>query len=191
MAIPLTFEFSRMTVLISVFLLLGLLASNAALIVQNRNLNLSVQRGEVAITEGQFMPAIAGIDVNGHEQIFDWGKDTRKTLLMIFSPRCGYCRENMPNWMAILQGIDKSAYRVVVVSSISDGAKEYIEKYQIKDVPIIIEPEPKVLIDYRMYVTPQTVLLNSDGKIEKNWIGKITDEQKAYVNQSLNVNLPQ
>lgn len=179
-----------MTVLVSVFLLLGLLASNAALIVHNRNLNSSILRGEVALAEGQSMTAITGIDADGREQIFEWGKDNRKTLLMIFSPRCGYCRENMPNWMAILQGIDKSAYRVVVVSSISDGAKEYVEKYKIKDVPIIVEPEPKVLADYLMHITPQTVLLNSDGKIEKVWVGKFINEQKGYVEQALNVNLP-
>jgi len=185
-----TFEFSRTTVLVSVFLLLGLLALNAALIVQNRNLNSSIQKGEAALVEGQSMPAIAGIDLEGREQIFDWGNDNRKTLLMNFSPRCGYCRANMPNWTAILQGIDKSAYRVVVVSSISDGAKEYIEKYKIKDVPVIVEPEPKVLINYLMHITPQTILLNPDGKIEKVWVGKFVNEQKTNIEKALNVSLP-
>lgn len=185
-----TFEFSRTTVLVSAFVLFGLIVSNAALVVQNRNLKESMQKGEVALVEGQSMPAIAGMDLEGREQIFDWGKDNRKTLLMNFSPRCGYCRANMPNWTAILQGIDKLAYRVVLVSSISDGAKEYIEKYNIKDVPVIVEPEPKVLVNYLMHITPQTVLLNSDGKIEKVWVGKFVNEQKPYIEQSLNVSLP-
>ena len=184
-----TFEFSRTTVLVSVFLLLGLLASNTALVVQNRNLKASMQKAEAALAEGQSMPVITGIDLEGQEQIFDWGKDNRKTLLMNFSPRCGYCRANMPNWTAILQGIDKSAYRVVMVSSIPDGAKEYVEKYKIKDVPIIVEPEPKVLINYLMHITPQTILLNSDGKIENVWVGKFVNEQKPSIEKALNVSL--
>lgn len=185
-----TFEFSRTTVVVSVLLLLGLLASNVALIIHIRTLNSSVQNGQTALAEGQLMAPVTGIDVSEQKQLFEWGKDNRKTLLMIFSPHCGYCQQNMPNWTAILQGIDKSAYRVVMISSISEGVKEYIDRYQIKDVPIIVEPEPKVLVDYQMYVTPQTILLGSDGKIERYWIGEITGEQKTHVEQSLNVILP-
>lgn len=184
------FEFSRTTVFVAVFVLFGLLASNAAMLIQNRNLNLSIQKAEAALAEGQSMPAIAGFDLEGREQVFGWGNDKRKTLLMNFSPRCGYCRANMPNWAAILQGIDKSAYRIVVVSSISDGAKEYVEKYNISGVPVIIEPEPKVLINYLMHITPQTIVLDSDGKIEKVWVGKFVDEQKPEIERTLNVNLP-
>ena len=185
-----TYKLSRITVFGSAFVAFVLLGLNIVLIVQNSHLKATVKKGEVALIEGQSMPAIAGKDIEGQEQIFDWGKDGRKTLLMNFSPRCGYCRENMPNWLAILQTIDKSAYRVLLVSSISDGAKEFIDKYEIKDIPIIVEPEPKVLVNYLMYVTPQTILLNPDGKIAKIWTGAFINEQKSQIEQSLNVKLP-
>ena len=55
-----TFEFSRTTVLVSVLLLLGLLGLNVVLIVQNRSLKSSIQKAEVALAEGQSMPAITG-----------------------------------------------------------------------------------------------------------------------------------
>lgn len=190
MKISSTYELSRTTVFIVTLIAIILVGLNIVLTFQNRNLKATIRQGEVALAEGQSMPGIAGKDLEGKEQTFDWGKDSRKTLLMNFSPRCGYCHENMSNWTAILQEIDKSLYRIVMVSSISDGAKEYIEKYKIKDIPVIVEPEPKVLVNYLMHITPQTILLNPDGKIAKVWVGRFIDDQKPQIEQFLNVNLP-
>jgi hypothetical protein len=42
-----------------------------------------------------------------------------------------------------------------------------------------------------MNVTPQTMLINSDGKVEKLWIGLFRPDERSEVAQSFSLKLPQ
>jgi hypothetical protein len=97
----------------------------------------------------------------------------------------------MPNWKAMLQGIDRNSYRIVAVSIISDGVKEYVSQQKLTDIPIIAEVDPKSRVSYEMNVTPQTMLINSDGKVEKLWIGLLSPDERSDVEQSFSLKLPQ
>ncbi len=182
-------EVSKLTILINAILIVGLIAMNVAFYLQNKSIKAAIYNGEMTLALGQTMPPISGVDINGQNQIFNWKDDNRKTLLLVFSPKCGACIENMPYWKAILQQIDKSKFKVIVMSSISEGAEEFVEKYEIEDFPLVVEPDAKVYAKYLLHLTPQTVLLNSDGEIEKVWLGSIQPEQKESIEESLTINL--
>ena len=184
-------ELTRTIGLVGLLTISLLLLLNVVLLIQNRALKSAERKAVgVSLSEGRSMPAIAGFDLAGRERVFEWNTDTRKTLLFCFSPRCGYCKANMPNWLAIIKTIDRSAFRVVMVSSISEGAKEYLDQYNIRDIPVLIEPSPTVLVDYAMHVTPQTVLLDPGGRIENAWPGVFTQQQKPLIEQALRLELP-
>ena len=57
----------------------------------------------------------------------------------------------------------------------SKGAKEYWENNGFDDIAVISEIDPKIKSDYNTNITPQTLLIGSDGRVERVWIGVIGD----------------
>ena len=166
---------------------------NVALILQNRNLKKSgagINR-TVSLNAGNVVPSLSGIDLNGNKVTLDYGNDNRKALVLIFSPRCAFCTKNMPNWQAIAQGLDRKSYRIVAVSTLSDGVKEYMSQHELTDVPIIAEVDPKSRVSYEMTVTPQMILIDSDGKVERVWTGFIQQaDERNEIERALGLKLP-
>lgn len=185
------YKISKTTVFTVGIVIVALFVLNILLIIQNRNLrnNSSTTSREIVLQEGKIVKPISGVDIEGKKQSFEWGTDERKTLMMIFSPRCGYCHENMPMWNEIIDKADKSSFRIVAASSVPDGTKEFAEEYQMKNIPIIAETNPGIKVDYVMYLTPQTVLLKPNGEVEKVWIGPIQDGIKTEIESYLNIKL--
>jgi hypothetical protein len=42
-----------------------------------------------------------------------------------------------------------------------------------------------------MNETPQTILIDSDGKVEKLWIGLLSPDERSEIEQSFSLKLPQ
>jgi peroxiredoxin len=175
------------TVFLASFIIGILFLLNIVLVVKNQTY---ANAKNVEPKVGMKMSHFSGFNENGEEISFEWEKDKRKTLVLAFSPKCGFCKKNMVNWEAILKDIDRTKFRPFLVSSLSTNVKEYLESYKIENVPVIFQPDPKLIAEYAMYMTPQTILLDSGGKVEKNWIGDIQSEQKSEIEQTLEVKLP-
>ena len=185
------YKISKKAAILFVLLVTALIALNASLIIQNRSLRASAGTRSPVLHPGTIVPSLSGKDLDGKDFTLSYTNDPRKVVLLVFSPRCGFCNRNMPNWKAILQGLDRNSYRIVAVSIISDGVKEYVSEQKLTDVPIIAEVDPKGRVSYEMNVTPQTILINSDGKVEKLWIGLFSPDERSDVEQSFSLKLPQ
>lgn len=172
-------------------LILTLLILNVILVTQNRNLRAagSVGTRSIALKEGTIVPALSGLGLDGNKITLNYQNDPRKAVMLIFSPRCSYCTDNMPNWQAIAQSLDRKLYRIMAVSITSDGVKDYIAQHRLPDVPVIADVEPKSRVSYEMNVTPQTILIDSQGKVEKVWTGVLQQHERAEVEQSLGLKL--
>jgi peroxiredoxin len=154
----------RSTVFLASFILAILFLLNIVLVIKNQTYT---NAKNVEPKVGMKMSPFSGFNENDEEISFEWEKDKRKTLILVFSPKCGFCKKNMVNWEAILKDIDRTKFRPFLVSSISTNVKEYLESYKIENVPIIFQPEPKLVVEYAMYMTPQTILLEFKWKSRK------------------------
>src|SRR5215213_1144478 len=191
---PNVYQVSRKKMLLFVLLGVALVALNVGLVVQNRTLKAAAGNGgggrALVLPPGKSVPALSGLDSEGRQLVFDYGSDQRKTLLFVFSPRCPYCTKNMPNWNALTLGLDEKEFRVVAVSTVPEGVKEYVEKNGFKNVPVITTPDPKDKVAYEMNVTPQTVLIGADGTVEKVWTGLIQGAEREDIEKLFGVSLP-
>jgi len=185
------YTISKKAAMLFVLLVFALLVLNASLIIQNRSLRASAGTRSPVLHPGSIVPSLSGKDLDGKDFTLSYSNDPRKVVLLVFSPRCGFCTRNMPNWKAMLQSLDRNSYRIVAVSITSDGVKEYVGQQKLTDVPIIAEVDPKSRVSYEMNVTPQTILINSDGKVEKLWIGLLSPDERSEVEQSFSLKLPQ
>lgn len=183
------YEISRRKVLLFLLLVIALVVMNAVLVLQNRDLK-SLEGRSLVLRPGKVVPALSGIDMNGQKVTFGYEQEQRKTVLLVFSPRCTYCTENMPNWRAITQNLDAKSFRVVAVASVSEGAREYAAAHGLTNVPVIAEPDPKNRVDYEMNMTPQTILIDAKGKVEKVWTGLIQEGDRGEIEQALRLKLP-
>lgn len=190
---PSVYQIGKKRMSFLVLLMIAMAGLNVALVVQNKSLKAAAANAgsrSIALKAGKVLPTLTGVDTEGRALTFDYGADPRKTVLLVFSPRCPYCTSNMPNWRALAQGLDPKSYRVVAVSLLSEGVKEYVTEHGLANVPVIADPDPKNRVAYEMNLTPQTVLIAPDGTAEKVWTGLIRGAERDEVKQRLGVSLP-
>jgi peroxiredoxin len=187
------YTISKKAVALLILLVAALLVLNASLIIQNRTLRATGGAGtrSTVLHAGSIVPSLSGTDLDGKNFNLDYGNDPRKVVMLVFSPRCGFCTKNMPNWIAIAQGLDRNAYRIVAISTTSEGVKDYVGQQKLTEVPIIAEVDPKSRVSYEMNVTPQTILIDSHGKVEKLWAGVLSPDERNEVEQLFSLKLPE
>ena len=164
-----------------------LLAANIALIRQNIQLKsqLSVPPPSLEAAAGAKMPDLRGIDLEGKKVEIAYGKDPRKVMVLVYSPVCPFCDENWPKWRQVIASLDRSAVRPVMVDVTSTTSAEFVSRYQLTELPVLIQVDPLARVNYRLQLTPQTILVDSDGKVEKVWTGVLNDSSLAELKQRL------
>jgi len=169
-----------------------LLLVNVLLVQQNKKLQVLASRPDRALEArpGTALPPLEGIDSDGNRRRVGYGQDSRKTVLMVFSPRCGACEEAMPTWDAIINGLDPRAFQIAAISLQPEGVKEYASRRGINRIPILTKIDSKYRVAYNLALTPQIILIDSGGKVEKVWTGVLRKEAQQEVEQALNVRLP-
>ena len=170
----------------------ALLFINVLLVQQNKKLKVLASRPDRAleIKPGTALPPLEGVDSDGNRRSVNYGQDSRKTVLLIFSPRCSACGESMPTWEALINRLDRRAFQIAAVSLQPEGVKEYARQRGIDRIPILTKIDPKYRVAYNLALTPQIILIDSGGKVEKVWTGVLRTEEKQDVERTLNVRLP-
>ena len=164
-----------------------LLAVNIALIQQNRRLKaqLSLPPPTLEAAAGVQVPNLRGLDTGGKPLEVLYGKDARKVLVFVFSPTCAFCDENWSNWQQIISGLDHQAVRPVAVDVSSTVDPLFLAKHQLADVPVLVQVDPRATLSYHFQLTPQTILVDRTGKVEKVWTGILNDSAVAELKQLL------
>jgi peroxiredoxin len=162
-----------------------LLAVNIALIHQNSQLKAQLSQPPPALelTTGTQMPDLRGFDPDGKPVEVLYGKDPRKVLVLVFSPTCPFCEQNWPKWEQVISSLDRSVVRPVGVDVTSTSQAPFLSQHQLTGLPIFERVEPRVMLNYRFQLTPQTILLDPAGKVEKVWTGVMTDSAVADLKQ--------
>jgi hypothetical protein len=168
----------------------ALLSSNLLLVKKNRALDRQLMRkGQQYLGVGDHVPTLRGLGLDGEIKTVSYGQDDRATLVFVFSPSCGWCKINLPNWQAIL-GQAAGRYRIVALSTSRKGTAEYVSKHGLSQATVIVEPEPRDLLAFRFHLTPQTILVDSSGAVRRNWLGAFASEERRDVESTLGVRLP-
>ncbi len=157
-----------------------LLAANIALIPQ-----LSLPPPVMEAAAGAQVPDLRGVDLEGKPVEVLYGKDSRKVLVLVFSPTCPFCDQNWPKWQQVISSLDRSAVRPVLVDVTSTTTAGFVSQHQLSGLPVILKADPRATVDYRMHLTPQTILVDPNGKVEKVWTGVLNDSSLADLKQHL------
>lgn len=180
-------------ILMMTILVLGLVASNLALLSQNRALKktLHVRTEPAYLLPGQSLPSLRGFDIAGETLTFEPSAVSEKTVLLVFQPNCAWCRENMANWTALLQQADRERFRFLAVSTRDEGVETYLATYPgLATLPVMASPDPDDRLRYRLFDTPQTLVVNPQGIVEETWVGSMGGRLRPEVESYFGVSLP-
>lgn len=165
---------------------LVLLAANIALIHQNGQLKarLALPPPSLEAAVGAQMPDLRGFDLNGQPVEVRYGKDSRKVLVLVFSPTCAFCDQNWPKWEQVIASLDRAIVRPVGVDVTSTANAAFLAQH-LSGLPVFLKVDPQATVNYRFQLTPQTILVDPAGKVEKVWTGVLTDSTVTELKQRL------
>ncbi len=173
------------------FVLVLLLASNLALLHQNRALKRAPDNAPAAsrfLQVGEEVPPFHGITPSGRVEIVEYD-GSHRTLLFVLSPQCTWCLLNIPYWRAIETRLRDDETRIVAVSTTPGDLEGYMAEHELSGLPILGEPDPGDLVTYKLDLTPQTLLIGPGGVVERVWPGVIRPEQVAGMEAALGIDL--
>jgi len=167
-----------------------LLATNIALIHQNRQLKdrLALPPLAMETTVGARLPDLRGFTSDGKPVEVLYGKDSRKVLVLVFSPTCPFCDQNWPKWYDLMSSLNRTAVRPVAVDVTSSSTPGFLSQHQLAEMPVFLKVDPQATVNYRFHLTPQTILVGPDGKVEKVWSGVLSDSAMAELKQRVGAN---
>lgn len=113
----------------------------------------------------------------------------QRWVLLYFSPRCRYSYEQFPYWRSLIEHGQASNIRVVgLVSEHEDPqqVKRFLRSMGAASLEVARIPDA-VHRQYKLLVTPLTLTLSSQGKVEKKWIGRWGFSTIREVAQMLNL----
>lgn len=167
-----------------------LLVANVALILQNNDLKarLALPPPALEVPAGTQVPDLRGVDPEGKQVELAYGKDSRSTLVLVFSPTCPFCDQNWPGWQRVISSLDRSAVRPVAVDVTSATTAGFISLHHLDGMPVLLKVDPRATVDYRFQLTPQTILVDHAGKVEKVWTGVLNDSSLTELQQRVGGN---
>lgn len=150
-----------------------LLGINLALVRQNRQLKaqISLPPPALELPAGTSVPDLKGFDLSGKPIEVNYRKDPRKVLVFVYSPTCNFCTENWPKWWDVMSALNREAVRPVAVDVTSSTTAAFVAEHKLNDIGVMNQIDPSARMRYRFQLTPQTILIDATGKVEKVWTG--------------------
>ncbi|MHB1686469.1 MAG: MauE/DoxX family redox-associated membrane protein [Ignavibacteriaceae bacterium] len=163
----------KITLLVTLFFFLGtqlLIFSFQNRELKNRLSLLTTDR-DVLQPQDAAKP-FAALDINGNKKEFDFNKDkNKKSLIYILSPHCEACKLNLQNWIYLTNTLPSKDLEIIGISLDSlKSTKDYVDKNNL-NFPVYSTVDDKFKINYKAFITPQTLLIDEEGKVIKTWPG--------------------
>jgi hypothetical protein len=171
--------------------LVAMVALNFYLVNQNRQLAAAllseqgVRRSVTEVAAGRVLPPLTGRNLEGKPVSFAYGVDNRSTLILVFSSMCPVCEENWPAWSRILARVDTGRVRIAAVDLLSGAPDSYLSRHGIKVDWVIRNVEAASLTSYKFSLTPQTLVVDSRGRVEHVWTGPLSVADLITIETSL------
>jgi len=186
-------QFSRKINWIFGILIIGLISVNILLLWQNLQMRTQLnKRQPQTLAIGDFVQSFTAKDLKGETVSVDFSDNSKKQFLLYFTPTCIYCKQQFPEWKKLLLQTKHRNVRVLGIVS-ENEKREIIEKYlnsfdcgMNSETPLQVLFVPdETLQNYKLNLTPTTILLANDGKVEQSWVGKWKDADKILALNSL------
>jgi peroxiredoxin len=125
---------------------------------------------------GLYLPAVALPAVAGDTVVLGQASPGRAQVLFVFATTCQYCKASLPAWKQIaaqLAAIEQVEVVGISIDSV-EPTRRYLAEHGI-ELPVVSFTEPRLLAMYRAGTTPQTLIIDADGRVGYSHLGAVTE----------------
>jgi hypothetical protein len=142
----------------------------------------------VVLPEGTEMEAITVSDLNNKNEVLTFKDSKLPTLLYIFSPSCVWCDRNLNNIKTLAESRG-TEYRFIGISLSEIKLKEYLDTHHFS-MPVYKNLLSQTRSKLGLGGTPQTLVISSEGKIIKNWVGAYSENLQQEIENFFGMKIP-
>jgi peroxiredoxin len=153
------------------------------LVQENKKLRNTLSRPRASfkiLNPEEKVPPLIGIDQRDEEVKIDY-PSSQKTVLFWFSPDCPSCEENLQFWKEVYQRHKSEKLRFVGVTQAKrNKIEEFIKRFQL-EFPVLIISDLSLVDQYKVEVIPQTMLIDTNGIVQKVWPGPLPAKYRKEI----------
>lgn len=126
---------------------------------------------------GGYFPRFDGLAVHDDTTIHvGIGAKGQRQLVLYYSRTCDFCRASLGAWKRLISSVGSTPSITPIVIAVDSGAatRDSLRRAGIS-VPVILFPSRRERVLARGSATPQTLLVDSDGRILASHTGFVTD----------------
>jgi len=128
-------------------------------------------------------------DVSGRDYRLDYTiPHTKPMVIYVMRPSCSVCRGNAPSINALAREVN-AKYDVIGLSLERDGLEDMVARDRIQ-FPMYTDVPRDIVRAYGLGATPETLVVTTDGKIVRSWIGGYAGALQTAIEQFFSLNLP-
>lgn len=118
---------------------------------------------------------------------------SRATLLYVVTPSCVWCARNQDNFLRLVA--ERSGQYDVVLASLTDiGFEGYLAALRARwddaDVQVLTSVSREDRDRLMLGATPQTLVIGTDGRVLRNWVGAYTEDTLIDVENFFLLQMP-
>lgn len=110
------------------------------------------------------------------------------TVVYVFTPTCQWCDRNLDNLKALLT-VATRTHRVIGLS-LDPTLHDYVEKNELENLPVYVNPSRDTMEAYMFGPTPLTLVISPSGRVLKSWVGAYGGAVKEDVEKYFRLELP-
>ena len=126
---------------------------------------------------GLYLPAVDIETVAGDSVRLGESANGGVQVLFVFNTTCEFCKASLPAWKQIASELggkgDVQIYGVSLRSA--EETEAFVSEHGI-GFPVVSLTDRKLRALYRSHIVPQTVVLDSDGRVEYARVGAVTED---------------
>lgn len=179
----------RLSQALLLLLITGLCIANWLLIKQNRTLKAAITHGARQpefLKQGQQVPPLAAKNLSGQRQVLNYA-DHAKTVLLVFLTQCEACERSLPYWREIAAACARNQYQIFGISLDNAAKTKAFLTSQGLSLETLVDVDAATSEAYKLTLTPQTIVIDNNGKVERIWPGTFGKETKLEVEKYFGV----
>lgn len=134
---------------------------------------------------GAHIAEIDGRSLEGAPMSIRFGADRKPAVLLVFATTCGVCRVNWANWEKLSGLMKGSGSRLEYININSPLSQSYLDQHKVAASQVFAELDPRSRAALNLQVTPLTIIMRSDGTIDRYWTGQLRPDVVTKIPQIL------
>jgi thiol-disulfide isomerase/thioredoxin len=127
---------------------------------------------------------LVGTDLNGQPSKVSFAKLGKPSLALVYSPSCGYCAKNLPQWQRL--AADERAVNLVLIDVSGQMTQSDLEHLGLPAHATVIRLSSQSRLENNLLLTPATISVANDGIVRYTALGVLDSGTIFALHRSFN-----